>query len=72
MRAHLKGNLKAEEFLNLVLEIGNERLKEEAGKVHIRDNFYKVVKDLRILHDKLDPGLSDSNFKRSENVLLRW
>lgn len=59
----MKGDLKAEKFLNLLIKIGSERLKEEDGKVYIPDNLCEVVADLKILCDKIYPGLNDSHLK---------
>ena len=59
MRVHLKGDLKTEEFSNLLLEIGDGKLKEEDDKVHIPENLCEVVKDLKTLSDKIYPDLCD-------------
>ncbi|XP_008482471.2 uncharacterized protein LOC103519163 [Diaphorina citri] len=59
MRVHLNGDLEAEEFSKLLLQIGDGKLNEENdGKVHISENLCTVVKDLHQLNEKIYPDLA--------------
>lgn len=52
-RVYLKDDLKEEEFSNLLPEIGDRRLKEEDGEIHIPENLCEVIRDLKIIIDKI-------------------
>lgn len=55
MRVHLKGDLKAEEFSKLLLDIGDGKLPEEDGRINIPDNLCDVVEDLQSLINRIYP-----------------
>lgn len=58
IRVHLKGNI-----LNLLLEIGDENLLKENGKVYIPDNLCVIVTDLKTLNERLYPDLRNLHVK---------
>lgn len=49
---------KAEEFLNILLEIDGGTLKDD--KIHIPENLSEVVKYLKTLSDKIYPDPANS------------
>jgi hypothetical protein len=57
MRVYIKGDIRAEWFSNLLLQIGNGESKEENGKVVIPDNLCHLVTDLDSLNGKIYPEL---------------
>lgn len=60
MRVHLQRDMGAEEFSDLLLDIGNGKLLEEKdGKVTIPTNLCKVVGDLTSLTDQIYPNIKD-------------
>ena len=65
MRVHLKGDLKAGEFSDLILQIGEGRLSEEIGKIVIPENLCSVVEDISTLADMIYHGLQDTEMKSS-------
>ncbi|XP_008181052.1 uncharacterized protein LOC103308787 [Acyrthosiphon pisum] len=68
MRVYLKGDPEAEDFSNLLLQIGNGDLHEDDDKkVNIPNNLCVVVKDLKSLSEQIYLNLN--NF-HSEN--LTW
>jgi len=68
MRVYLKGNPEAEDFSNLLLQIGNGDLHEDDDrKVNIPNNLCAVVKDLKSLIEQIYPNLNNLN-----SVNLTW
>ncbi|XP_060874712.1 ATP-dependent DNA helicase pif1-like [Metopolophium dirhodum] len=68
MRVYLRGDPEAEDFSNLLLQIGNGDLQEDDDrKVNIPNNLCSVVKDLKSLSEQIYPNL---NILHSEN--LTW
>lgn len=60
MRVYLEHNLKAEEFSNLLLNIGDGNILEEEGKINIPSNLGDVVRDLTSLTDRIYPNIVKS------------
>lgn len=67
MRVYIKGDIRAEWFSNLLLQIGNGELKEEDGKVVIPNNLCHLVRDLDSLNDQIYPEL-----KTLKNIDASW
>ncbi|GBN43664.1 hypothetical protein AVEN_262641-1 [Araneus ventricosus] len=63
MRVHLKSDIKAEEFSKLLLNIGDGKLLEEGGKVHIPRNLCDLVHDLNSLTEVIYPALNEKGIQ---------
>ena len=53
MRVHLKRDLRAEEFSNLLLDVGDGKFLEEEGRINIPGNLCDVVGDLISFSDRI-------------------
>ncbi|XP_035230684.1 uncharacterized protein LOC118202619 [Stegodyphus dumicola] len=57
MRVSLHNDLKAKEFSELLIDIGNGNITEQEGKIVIPDNLCNTVGDLITLTDRIHPNI---------------
>ena len=57
MHVHFQRDLKAEEFPNLLLDIGDGTILEEEGRINIPANLCDVVGDLISFSDRIYPNI---------------
>lgn len=55
---HLEGNLVTEDLSNLLLQIGNENIYEDDGKVNMTNNHCAIFRHLKSLSKKIYPNLN--------------
>ncbi|GBL59993.1 hypothetical protein AVEN_40775-1 [Araneus ventricosus] len=67
---------RAEEFSNLLFDIGDGNILEEDGKIHILSNLCDVVKDLISLIDRICPkihqeGVDNASWLKERAILTQ-
>ena len=60
MCVHLQHNLRAEEFSNLLLDVGDGKLLKEEGRINIPGNLCDLVGDLMSLSDRIYPNIQQA------------
>ena len=55
MRVHLQRNLRAEDFPNILVDIGDGKSLEEEGRINVPGNLCDVVGDLISFSDRIYP-----------------
>ncbi|XP_067119009.1 uncharacterized protein [Centruroides vittatus] len=63
MRVHLNGDAKEKEFSDLLIQIGDKKLKEKEGYITISKEFCKFAGDLEALTEHIYPDLVNLRMK---------
>ena len=66
MRVHLKGDVFADQFSKLLLQIGNGEYPETDGKIQIQPNLASVVSTVDELIERIYPDIQNLHHKTTE------